>query len=203
MAHGFLQPPCPVTCTDHGVTLVPLRPEHAQGLELAAADGRLWELLYTSAPAPGEAADYIAQALAGEANGTMLPFAVLDSASGVVIGTTRYHDIVPAIARLEIGYTWYAKRYQRTHVNTACKLLLMAHAFDTLGAAVVGWRTDRVNTRSRTAIARLGAQQDGILRHHALRRDGTVRDSVMFSMLAAEWPTARERLLARLHSGGG
>jgi len=198
MALGFLHSPGPVTLQGHGVTLAPLAPAHAPGLEQAAADGRLWELFYTSAPAPGAAADYIAQALAGQTQGTMLPFAVIDDASGTVIGTTRYHDIVPAIARLEIGYTWYAARFQRTHVNTACKLLLMTHAFDTLGAAVVGWRTDIVNTRSRTAIARLGAQQDGILRHHALRRDGTVRDSVMFSMLRAEWPQARERLTARL-----
>jgi len=198
MSQGFTQTPSPVTLQGYGVTLSPMYTEHAPALEQAAADGRLWELVITSVPAPGEAGTYIAQALEGQDKGHMLPFVVIDDASGLLVGSTRYHDIVPAIARLEIGYTWYAQRVQRTHVNTACKLLLMCHAFDTLGAQVVGWRTDILNTRSRQAIARLGAQQDGILRHHALRRDGTVRDSVMFSMLRAEWPQARAALTARL-----
>jgi len=198
MSSGFTQAPSPVTLQGCGVTLAPMRPEHAAALEQACADGRLWELTYTSAPAPGGAPDYIAQALRGQQLGHMLPFVVIDDASGALIGTTRYHDIVADIARLEIGYTWYAQRWQRTHVNTACKLLLLTHAFDELGAQVVGWRTDILNTRSQQAIARLGARQDGVLRHHALRRDGTVRDSVMFSMLRAEWPQARKHLTASL-----
>jgi len=198
MPQGFAQVPAPVTLQGHGVTLTPMRADHAPALEDACTDGRLWELVTTSAPAPGTADQYIAQALQGQGKGHMLPFVVSDEASGTIIGTTRYHDIVPDIARLEIGYTWYAARFQRTHVNTACKLLLLTHAFDVLGAQVVGWRTDILNTRSRAAIARLGAQQDGVLRHHALRRDGSVRDSVMFSMLRTEWPQARARLTARL-----
>jgi len=198
VSQGFTQAPFPLVLQGYGVTLAPMRVEHAQGLARACADGRLWELTYTSAPAPGDEASYIAQALEGQSRGHFLPFVVIDTASDTVIGTTRYHDIVPDIARLEIGYTWYAQRWQRTHVNTACKLLLLTHAFDTLGAQVVGWRTDLLNTRSQQAIARLGARQDGVLRHHALRRDGTVRDSVMFSLLRTEWPPARSRLLARL-----
>jgi len=198
MPQGFTQAPSPTTLCGYGVTLAPMRAEHAPALERAAADGRLWELVTTSAPAPGTADQYIALALEGQERGHMLPFVVSDDASGAIIGTTRYHDIVPEIARLEIGYTWYAQRMQRTHVNTACKLLLLTHAFDELGAQVVGWRTDILNTRSRAAIARLGAREDGVLRHHAPRRDGTVRDSVMFSMLRAEWPRARRNLTARL-----
>jgi len=198
---GFTQTPAPVTLQGHGVTLSPLGMQHAAALEAATADGRLWELVYTTAPAPGQGAHYIAQALQDQQDGLALPFVVTDDASGTIIGTTRYYEIVPAIARLEIGYTWYAQRVQRTHVNTACKLLLLAHAFDTLGAQVVGWRTDAINTRSRAAIARLGAREEGVLRHHALRRDGSVRDSVMFSMLRAEWPQARDALTQRLHAG--
>ena len=127
-------------------------------------------------------------------DGHMLPFAIIEQSSGEVIGTTRYHDIVPAVARLEIGYTWYAKRWQRTHVNTACKLLLLRHAFDALGANVVGWRTDNFNFASQRAIERLGARKDGVLRHHALRRDGTVRDTVMYSLMAGEWPEVEKQL---------
>jgi len=201
MQQGFTQPLAPITLQGHGVMLSPMRAEHAPALENAAADGRLWELVITSAPAPGDAGRYIELALEGQRHGHMLPFVVTDDASGAVIGTTRYHDIVPAVARLEIGYTWYAQRCQRTHVNTACKLLLLTHAFDTLGAQVVGWRTDARNTRSQEAIARLGARQDGVLRHHALRRDGTVRDTVLFSMLRAQWPQARDKLTARLARG--
>jgi RimJ/RimL family protein N-acetyltransferase len=133
----------------------------------------------------------------------MLPFAVLEESSGDIVGTTRYHDILPAVARLEIGYTWYARRWQRSHVNTACKLLLLQHAFDTLGAKVVGWRTDNFNHASQRAIERLGAHRDGIIRHHALRRDGSVRDTVMYSLLEGEWREVRRHLeyqLARPHA---
>ena len=170
---------------------------HAASLKkTAAADGELWTLRITSVPEPERTGAYIEAALQGRAAGTMLPFAVRDLASGRIVGSTRYHDIVAAIDRLEIGYTWYAASMQRTHVNTACKLLLMTHAFEALGCQVVGWRTDIENHRSQRAIERLGARRDGVLRHHALRRDGTVRDTVMYSLLSSEWPAARERLQA-------
>lgn len=186
--------PAPVELSGHGIRLIPLDPSHVSGLQNAAADGELWRLRVTSVPEPENTATYIQDALNGLANGTMLPFAVLDANTGTVIGCTRYHDIVPAVARLEIGYTWYAARHQRTHVNTACKLLLLRHAFDTLGAHLVGWRTDNFNFASQRAIERLGARKDGVLRHHALRRDGTVRDTVMYSLNAGEWPETRHHL---------
>ncbi len=195
---GFKQAPSPVTLEGHGVRLVPLSLEHVDGLRAAAADGALWNLRVTSVPEPGQTQAYVAQALAGKDAGHMLPFAVLDAAGGTILGATRYHDIVPAIARLEIGYTWYARAHQRTHVNTACKLLLLEHAFGTLGAAVTGWRTDNDNHASQRAIERLGARRDGVIRHHALRRDGTVRDTVMYSLLADEWPEVRAHLLHQL-----
>ena len=185
--------------------LEPLTTAHRDGLTTAATDGRLWELWFTSVPTPDETTRYIADALAGQEAGHMLPWVVRDLDSDTIIGTTRYHDIVRAIDRVEIGYTWYAQRWQRTHVNTACKLLLLAHAFDTLGCAVVGLRTDRFNVASQRAIVALGAHQDGILRHHQARRDGTARDSVMFSILAPEWPDVRRHLELRLarHASSG
>ena len=182
--------------------LEPLAERHAGPLEAAARDGELWNIRVTSVPAPGETAAYVATALEGQRTGHMLPFAVVDPASGEVLGTTRYHDIVPAIDRLEIGYTWYARRVQRTHVNTTAKLLLLRHAFETLGAKVVGWRTDNFNFTSQRAIERLGARRDGVIRHHALRRDGTVRDTVMYSVTAGEWPEVRAHLEHRLARGG-
>jgi RimJ/RimL family protein N-acetyltransferase len=188
--------PAPVTLEGHGVRLEPLSLDHEAGLRAAAADGELWTLRITSVPEPDRTVPYIEAALQGQAAGNMLPFAVRDLATGRVVGSTRYHDIVAAVDRVEIGYTWYAASMQRTHVNTACKLLLMTHAFDTLGCQVVGWRTDIENHRSQRAIERLGARRDGVLRHHALRRDGTVRDTVMYSLLRSEWPAARERLQA-------
>jgi len=191
---GFRVTPAPIELSGYGVRMVPLALSHTDGLCAAATDGELWQLRVASVPGPENTTAYIQQALDGQANGTMLPFAVLDADTGTVIGCTRYHDIVPQIARLEIGYTWYAARYQRTHVNTACKLLLLRRAFDTLGAAVVGWRTDNFNFASQKAIERLGARKDGVLRHHALRRDGTVRDTVMYSLTAGEWPETRHHL---------
>jgi N-acetyltransferase len=176
------------------VRLEPMCADHATGLEAAARDGELWNLRITSVPEPGETVAYIAAALKGHAEGHMLPFVVRDVPSGKIIGTTRYHDIVPAIERLEIGYTWYGRSWQRSHVNTTCKLLLMTHAFETLGAQLVGWRTDNYNFASQRAIERLGAKKDGVLRHHAPRRDGTVRDTVMYSLTAGEWPEARAQL---------
>ncbi|WP_322996707.1 GNAT family protein [Castellaniella sp.] len=178
--------------------LVPLSLDHIPGLRIAAADGELWNLRVTSVPEPADTEAYVATALQGQADGHMLPFAVLAADTGVVLGATRYHDILPAVARLEIGYTWYAQSVQRTQVNTACKLLLLQHAFDTLGAAVVGWRTDNFNLASQRAIERLGAKRDGAIRHHALRRDGTVRDTVMYSLLAGEWPEVRAHLLYKM-----
>lgn len=192
--------PRPTTLEGHGVRLEPLTADHAADLRAAAADGELWTLRITSVPEPDQTEAYIAAALAGQDAGHMLPFAVRDLASGRIVGSTRYHDIIANVDRVEIGYTWYAASRQRSHVNTACKLLLMAHAFDDLGCAVVGWRTDILNLRSQAAIERLGARRDGVIRHHALRRDGTVRDTVMYSLLRDEWPPARERLTARLRA---
>lgn len=191
---GFLHPPKPCTLSGHGVRLEPLSLSHAEALTRAARDGELWNLRVTSVPEPDQTANYIQAALDGYQAGHMLPFVVIHAGTGQIIGSTRYHDIIASVARLEIGYTWYAKSHQRSHVNTACKLLLMEHAFDTLGAAVVGWRTDNYNFASQRAIERLGAKRDGILRHHALRRDGTVRDTVMYSVIAGEWPEVREHL---------
>jgi len=195
--------PAPVTLEGHRVRLEPLTAEHRDALVAAATDGKLWELWFTSVPTSQEAAGYINDALTGQRLGHMLPWVVRELTSGDIIGTTRYHDIVPAIDRVEIGYTWYAARWQRTHVNTACKLLLLTHAFDALGCRVVGLRTDRFNSASQRAIAALGAQQDGVLRHHQARRDGTARDSVMFSILAAEWPDVKRHLALRLARNAG
>ena len=190
--------PTPIVLEGHGVRLEPLTSAHANGLSTAAADGRLWELWFTSVPAPDQTAGYIADALAGQQAGHMLPWAVRELGSGALIGSTRYHDIVPAIARVEIGYTWYAKSRQRSYVNTACKLLLLTHAFETLECQVVGFRTDNFNFASQRAIEALGAKKDGVIRHHQARRDGTARDSVMYSILAAEWPDLKRHLALRL-----
>ncbi len=176
------------------VRLLPLTLDHEAGLAAAAADGELWNLRVTSVPEPGATRGYIETALRMHAEGSRLAFAVLDSASGQVIGSSSYHDIVPAVERLEIGYTWYAKSTQRSAVNTTAKWLLMQHAFETLGARLVGWRTDNYNFASQQAIERLGARKDGVLRHHGLRRDGTVRDTVMYSLAAGEWPEVKAHL---------
>jgi len=188
----------PTTLEGHGVRLEPLTPGHAEGLRAAAEDGRLWELWYTSVPEPDQVRTYIAAALAGQEAGHMLPWAVRDLTTGSIVGSTRYHDVVPQIDRVEIGYTWYAARFQRSHVNTACKLLLLAHAFEVLGCKVVGLRTDNFNFASQRAIEALGAKKDGVIRHHFPRRDGSARDTVMYSILAGEWPDVRRHLLTRL-----
>ena len=185
----------PVELEARGVRLVPLGVEHEAGLRAAAADGELWNLRITSVPTPTQTSQYIADALAMREAGHRFAFAVLDAASGTVLGSSSYHDMVPAVKRLEIGWTWYAKRCQRTHVNSTAKLLLMTHAFETLGCQVVGWRTDNFNFASQAAIERLGAKKDGVLRGHALRRDGTIRDTVMYSMRSGEWPEAKAQLL--------
>jgi RimJ/RimL family protein N-acetyltransferase len=182
----------------HGVRLEPLGPAHAAALATAAADGRLWELWYTHVPDPDGVDAYIAEALEGQRAGHMLPWVVRDLTDGAIVGSTRYHDVVAEIDRVEIGYTWYAASRQRSHVNTACKLLLLTHAFDTLGCQVVGLRTDRFNFASQRAIEALGAKLDGVIRHHRRRRDGTVRDTVIYSILVAEWPDVRRHLALRL-----
>jgi RimJ/RimL family protein N-acetyltransferase len=186
----------------YGIRLEPLAPTHEDGLAAAAADGRLWELWFTSVPEPEQTGGYIAEALDGQRAGHMLPWAVRNLETGAIVGSTRYHDIIAQIDRVEIGYTWYATRWQRSHVNTACKLLLLGHAFDALGCQVVGFRTDNFNFASQRAIAALGARKDGVIRHHQARRDGTVRDSVMYSILAAEWPDVKHHLAARLARSG-
>ena len=196
---GFKVQPAPCTLNGYGVRLEPLTLAHADGLRAAARDGELWKLRVTSVPEPDQTEAYIQSALEGLTAGNRVPFAVVDEASGTVIGSSSYHDIIAPVARLEIGYTWYAKSRQRSHVNTACKLMLLTHAFDTLGAGVVGWRTDNYNFASQRAIERLGAKKDGVIRHHALRRDGTVRDTVMYSVIAGEWPEVRNHLLYQMH----
>jgi len=188
----------PVTLDDGRVRLEPLGLHHLDGLRRAAADGELWNLRITSVPDPDDTQGYIERALQGRADGNRLAFAVIDAKSGEVIGSSSYHDILPAVDRVEIGYTWYGKSRQGTHVNAAAKLLLMTHAFETLGAKLVGWRTDNFNFASQRAIERLGARRDGVIRHHALRRDGSVRDTVMYSMTVFEWPEAKAELLSRL-----
>ncbi len=181
----------PVTLEFNGIRLEPLSLQHADGLRGAACDGELWNLRVTSVPEPEHVEAYIGKALEMP---DRLPFAVVDAATDTVIGSTSYHDIVAAVDRVEIGWTWYAKSRQRSHVNTSCKLLLLSHAFDTLGCAVVGLRTDNFNHASQAAIERLGAKKDGVVRHSALRRDGTVRDTVMYSIVRGEWPEIKSHL---------
>ena len=188
----------PAVLEGYGVRLEPLERSHAPLLAEAVRDGELWELWFTAVPEPSKVEEYIQTALEGQRAGHMLPWAVRELTSNVVVGSTRYHDIVPAIDRVEIGYTWYAKRWQRSHVNTACKLLLLHHAFERVGCRVVGLRTDNFNFASQRAIEALGAKKDGVIRHHQARRDGTARDSVMYSILATEWRDVKRHLETRL-----
>jgi RimJ/RimL family protein N-acetyltransferase len=181
----------PVTLEFNGVRLEPLSLAHVEGLRLAAADGELWNLRVTSVPEPHRTQAYVHTALETK---NRIAFAVVDVSTGDVLGTTSYHDILPEVDRVEIGYTWYAKSVQRSHVNTSCKLLLLSHAFDTLGCAVVGFRTDNFNHASQAAIERLGAKKDGVIRHHGARRDGTVRDTVMYSIVRGEWHEIKTHL---------
>jgi len=190
--------PRPATLEGHGVRLEPLSLEHEKGLAAAADDGKLWELWFTSVPEPDKTRAYIDAALKGQSDGQMLPWVVRDAKDGTILGSTRYHDIIPAADRVEIGYTWYAQRCQRSHVNTACKLLLFSHAFEKIHCGVVGLRTDNFNFRSQRAIEALGAKKDGVIRQHAPRRDGSIRDTVMYSVLATEWPDVRRHLESRL-----
>ena len=186
----------PVTLTDGRIRLEPMSLGHVDALKAAAADGELWNLRVTSVPDPDDTRGYVERALTMRDQGHRLPFVVVDLENGGrVIGSTSYHDIVPAIDRLEIDWTWYARSAQRSHVNTSAKLLLLVHAFETLGAKLVGWRTDNDNFASQKAIERLGAKKDGVIRHHALRRDGTVRDTVMYSLAVGEWPEVKAHLM--------
>ncbi len=193
----------PATLEGFGVRLEPLTLAHTDALAAAASDGRLWELWFTSVPEPEGMGAYVAEALEGQRAGEMLPWVVRELGSGEIVGTTRYHDIIAQVDRVEIGWTWYARRWQRTHVNSACKLLLLSHAFDALGCKVVGLRTDNFNFASQKAIAEIGAKRDGVIRHHRARRDGSVRDTVMFSILAGEWPDVKKHLEGRLARGAG
>jgi N-acetyltransferase len=188
----------PITLSHRGLRLEPLALTHEAGLRLAAADGELWKIRITSVPEPENTRKYIEDALKMREDGNRFAFAVIDEATGKVLGSSSYHDILPAVKRVEIGYTWYAKSVQRTHVNSTAKLMLMTHAFETLQCGVVGWRTDNFNFASQKAIERLGAQKDGTIRGHALRRDGTIRDTVMYSMRAGEWAEAKAQLLYQL-----
>jgi N-acetyltransferase len=192
MTEPFVQP---VTLAGRGVELTPMTLAHEAGLRAAAADGELWKLRITSVPEPEHTRAYIELALAMREAGDRFAFTVIEQATGKVLGCSSYHDILPAVKRVEIGWTWYAKSVQRSHVNTTCKLLLLTHAFETLHCNVVGWRTDNFNFASQQAIERLGARKDGVIRGHALRRDGTIRDTVMYSLRAGEWPEVKAQLL--------
>lgn len=192
----------PHAIENEGIRLEPLADWHEEGLKQACQDGQLWRIRVTGVPEPDQVAQYIATAQQMQQQGTRTAFAVIDAQSHKILGSTSYHDIVPEMNRLEIGYTWYAQSVQRTHVNTTCKLLLLQHAFETLNAEAVGWRTDNFNHASQRAIERLGAKKDGVIRHHTRRRDGTVRDTVMYSMLAGEWAEAKAQLLYRLQFHG-
>jgi RimJ/RimL family protein N-acetyltransferase len=177
----------PTTLEGHGVRLEPMALEHEAALEVAASDGDLWLPLYSSVPEPRKARAYIETALAACEKGIRRPFVVRELKSDKIIGSTSYHDIIPETRRVEIGYTWYARRWQRTHVNTACKWLMMEHAFEKLNCTVAGFRIDTLNIRSQTAVERLGAKKEGVLRRMHLRRDGSIRDWVMYSVTAEDW----------------
>jgi RimJ/RimL family protein N-acetyltransferase len=191
-------PLAPIWLQDRHVLLEPLQPDHATALERAAADGELWDLWFTGVPAPGQASGYIEKALQGHAEGLMLPFAVREADSGEIVGTTRFYDFVPELPRIAIGYTWYARRWQKSHLNVACKRLLLQHAFESLGCVAVEFHTDHRNLDSQRAIERLGAHRDGVLRAHKRRPDNTIRDTVCYSIVASEWPDVKRWLALRL-----
>lgn len=190
--------PEPVVLEHGAVRLEPLGPEHAEGLKTAVQDGELWRLWYTQPPRPDAVEAYIKTALRLQDEGRGLPFAVRDLTADEIVGSTRYHDIALDVGRLEIGFTWYARSRQRTAVNTTCKLLLLSHAFDVLGAKAACFLTHSFNFTSQRAIEALGAKKDGVLRHHRLRGDGVPSDSVVYSILAQEWPDVRRHLEFRL-----
>jgi N-acetyltransferase len=193
----------PKVLEGHGIRLELMQVGHEEALRAAAADGQLWRLSFTSVPEPENTRAYIEAALAESAKGMRWPFVVRELGSDQIIGSTSYHDMIPEVRRVEIGYTWYARRCQRTHVNTTCKWLLMEHAFETLDCSVVGWRTDNLNLRSQAAIERLGAKKDGVIRRHKLRRDGSIRDTVMYSVTAEEWRSNGKDRIRKLREGHG
>ncbi|MFC3552195.1 GNAT family N-acetyltransferase [Lysobacter cavernae] len=191
----------PTLSGDH-VALEPLQPAHADGLRAALDDGELSRLWYTNVPAPTQVDDYIAAALDMQAQGTAQSFVVRDG-DGTIVGSTRFYDLDATVPRVQIGYTWYAPRVQRSGLNTEAKLLLLTHAFEALGCICVGFETSWFNHASRTAIARLGAKQDGVLRSHRRHADGSVRDTVVFSIIGSEWPAVKRNLMHKLQSNKG
>jgi RimJ/RimL family protein N-acetyltransferase len=188
----------PVTLTGAHATIEPLSPEHEQGLQRAAADGELWRLWYTSVAPPDKMGEYIAAALDMRERQDAMPFVIREKSSGEIVGCTRYFNVDAANRRLEIGYTWYAKRVQRSPINTDCKLMLLTHAFETLACIAVEFRTHWFNQASRAAIERLGAKQDGVLRNHQVLADGSKRDTVVFSIIDGEWPAVKRNLRYQL-----
>ncbi len=188
----------PVTLTGQKVVLEPLTAAHADAMEVAAADGQLWKLWYTSVPAPGRMAAEIERRLGLQRSGSMLPFAVIDPGSGKASGMTTCMNIDAIHRRVEIGSTWYAKSVQRTGLNTEAKLLLLTHAFEALKCIAVEFRTHWMNQQSRAAIARIGAKQDGVLRNHQIASDGSYRDTVCFSIIESEWPAVKRHLQFQL-----
>lgn len=184
------------------ISLIPLTMDHRDGLIAAASDGKLWELWYTGVPSANTVDQYIETALKDNEQGNALAFVVIESSSGDILGCSRYCRADAGNQRVEIGYTWYATRCQRTSLNTECKLLLLGHAFETLDAIAVEFRTHWHNLPSRNAIARLGAKQDGVLRNHSIEADGTLRDTVVFSIIESEWPAVRKSLQHKLARGG-
>ncbi|WP_289000282.1 GNAT family N-acetyltransferase [uncultured Psychrobacter sp.] len=186
-----------VTLSSNGITLEPLTLAHATDLIEACQDGALWQINETSVPEPDKVMDYINVA---DSMTDRQAFAVIDERTGKAIGSTSFHDILPTTKRLEIGYTWYAKSYWRTHVNTTCKLMLLTYVFETLQYQTVGWRTDIDNHRSQQAIERLGAKKDGVIRGNRVRRDGVISDTVMYSMIYSEWADIKSKLTAKVQS---
>jgi RimJ/RimL family protein N-acetyltransferase len=184
----------PVTLRGVHATIEPLAPEHIEPIRAAAADGALWRLWYTSVPSPEATSTWLQRALDMRETQGAMPFAVRAVASGDIVGSTRYFNVDATNRRLEIGHTWYARRAQRTAINTECKLLLLTHAFETLGCIAVEFRTHWFNHASRRAIERLGAKQDGVLRNHQLLADGSRRDTVVYSIIEGEWPAVRAHL---------
>ena len=189
---SFVQP---VPLAARGVELAPLHVDHEAGLRTAAADGELWKLRTTAVPELKQTLAYIEGVLSGRQKGHRFAFAGRDQASGMLFGSTSFHDILLPVKHVEIGYNWYAARFLRPHINTTCKLLMLSHAFNTLNCNVVGWRTDNFNFSSQAAIKRLGARKDGVTGGHALRRDGTIRDTVMCSLRVGDRPKVKAQLL--------
>ncbi len=193
----------PVMLERDGIRLEPLSLAHGPEVAEAVTDGELWKLWFTSVPEPKNVPAWLETALTGQARGVMLPWAVREIASGRIIGSTRYHDILPELDRVEIGYTWYGASRQRSKVNTLCKLMLLSHAFESAGCGVVGLRTDNFNFRSQRAIEALGAKKDGIIRNYRRRKDGSIGDTVMYSITAPEWPDMKRHLEFRLERHAG